>query len=458
MKFQSAGNVKLIGFNNSIKQVLFIIVIGLFFAQCKSINYSQKKSPSQTFFDTVSQTFTQDPIFNNAQLGVLLYDISNQKTVFKLQEHKFFIPASTLKLFTTLAAVSFIKDSLNGFLSYETNDTLFLLPLADPSFLDPRFPQIISEKISKTSKTIAFLYYPNTIKTYGYGWSWDEYDEDYMPERSLLPIHQNLVKIQYQKDSIITYPKYFSNNVSVEKTTSKFLAFSRQRFQNKFFSRPSNYTFASTYIPFIVGDSLQLPTAILAAEFPDKNICNLPFRPNNQNLKALKTQNLDSLIKTMLLESDNFIAEQLLINIGLQDSTMFSESFTIQKTLNNYPITNKNAPLWLDGSGLSRYNLVTPTHTLQVLLSLDSLLPQDRLNNLVSTGNRGTLKGLYTKYPQNIHAKTGTLSNNLALAGYINTLKNKRFAFVIMVGNHREKNGSIRRVIENYLNKIIEAN
>jgi D-alanyl-D-alanine carboxypeptidase/D-alanyl-D-alanine-endopeptidase (penicillin-binding protein 4) len=111
---------------------------------------------------------------------------------------------------------------------------------------------------------------------------------------------------------------------------------------------------------------------------------------------------------------------------------------------------------WVDGSGLSRYDLFTPKDLVWILQKLQLQFGIERLKVILSGANEGTLEGLYKGYEGRIYAKTGTLSNNLALSGYLYTRKNRQLIFSVMVNNHQAVNSVIRRGIEKFLTTIID--
>jgi serine-type D-Ala-D-Ala carboxypeptidase/endopeptidase (penicillin-binding protein 4) len=94
---------------------------------------------------------------------------------------------------------------------------------------------------------------------------------------------------------------------------------------------------------------------------------------------------------------------------------------------------------FLDGSGLSRRDLVTPAATVQLLIYA-SRQPWGAAfeESLPVSGVDGSLSERFQKTPAVglVHAKTGSLSHVNALSGYGQTQTGKRFVFSIFCNNH----------------------
>jgi D-alanyl-D-alanine carboxypeptidase/D-alanyl-D-alanine-endopeptidase (penicillin-binding protein 4) len=94
---------------------------------------------------------------------------------------------------------------------------------------------------------------------------------------------------------------------------------------------------------------------------------------------------------------------------------------------------------FLDGSGLSRRDLVTPAGTVQLLIYA-ARQPWGAAfeESLPVSGTDGSLADRFQNTPAAglIHAKTGSLSHVNALSGYGQTKAGKRFVFSIFCNNH----------------------
>ena len=108
-------------------------------------------------------------------------------------------------------------------------------------------------------------------------------------------------------------------------------------------------------------------------------------------------------------------------------------------------------PGWVDGSGLSLYNLFTPKDFVFILHKIKNEFGMERVKVIFPTGGQGTLANYYVADSNYIHAKTGTLSGVVALSGYLYTKKGKELIFSVLVNNHKASGTEVRRAVEKFL-------
>jgi len=98
-----------------------------------------------------------------------------------------------------------------------------------------------------------------------------------------------------------------------------------------------------------------------------------------------------------------------------------------------------------DGSGLSRYNLVTPKSIISSLYDIYNLIGFDRIKKI---------------FPENyiiqgkeefVWGKTGTLKNNHNYSGYLITDKNRIYIFSIMINHFTNDLSKIKEAIVDFL-------
>lgn len=154
--------------------------------------------------------------------------------------------------------------------------------------------------------------------------------------------------------------------------------------------------------------------------------------------------------------SDNFFAEQTLIMVSNEHLGYMNDEKIIDTLLKSDLKDVPQKPKWVDGSGLSRYNLFTPQSFVYILNKMKNEFGWERLKNILPTGGTGTLSSYYKKDSGFIYAKTGTLSNNCALSGYLITKKGKLLVFSVLANNYQTGATPVRKAVEIFLQGIRE--
>ncbi|MBP8067734.1 MAG: D-alanyl-D-alanine carboxypeptidase, partial [Pedobacter sp.] len=156
------------------------------------------------------------------------------------------------------------------------------------------------------------------------------------------------------------------------------------------------------------------------------------------NAKTIFNMKSDSVFREMLLPSDNFIAEHLLLTYADRLGVELNTSKVISHIEKQYLSTLPNKMRWVDGSGLSRGNLFTPRDMITLLeLIYNEVNDQKRLFSLLPAGGKsGTLRNAYPKTDSPfVFGKTGSLSNNHNQSGYVVTKKGRVLIFSFMNNN-----------------------
>ncbi len=394
--------------------------------------------------------------FLPAHVGISLYDPSTQQYLYNFQGDKFFVPASNTKIFTCYAAMKYLGDSLIGIRYVDKgNGTIEVEGNGDPSFMHPDFTSQPILDFLKKQKKILLTDENWKDNALGSGWAWDDYNSDYMAERSMMPIYGNVVNFS-QKGSFKTTPSFFQKPVEDAVTNTKGGFTIRRDFgSNRFSLRPSVNKFSATDIPiFTTGNTAliqllndTLKNTVQLAHFKMDRL------PDVVTLHSLPT---DSLLKIMMHRSDNFFAEQCLLMISNNRLAMMNTGKIIdtllKADLNDLP----QKPKWVDGSGLSRYNLFSPQDFVTILNKMKNEFSWNRITNIMETGGTGTISNYYKNYAGRIYAKTGSLSNHIALSGFITTKKGKQLIFSVLVNAHQAPVANIRKGVEKFLTAVMD--
>ena len=108
----------------------------------------------------------------------------------------------------------------------------------------------------------------------------------------------------------------------------------------------------------------------------------------------------------------------------------------------NERISADDAPLLDNGSGLSRQERISAQALGRLLQhAYRSPLMPELMTSLPITGVDGTLKRVKSRSMGSAHLKTGSLSNVVAVAGYVHTASGKRYVLVTLV-NHPNANAA----------------
>jgi D-alanyl-D-alanine carboxypeptidase/D-alanyl-D-alanine-endopeptidase (penicillin-binding protein 4) len=156
----------------------------------------------------------------------------------------------------------------------------------------------------------------------------------------------------------------------------------------------------------------------------------------------------------MMHRSDNFFAEQSLLMVSNEVLSVMNDAKIIDTLLKTDLKDLPQKPRWVDGSGLSRYNLFTPQDFVFILNKMRTEFGMNRIKEIFPTGNEGTLTNYYKAENGHLFAKTGTLSGVVAISGFLYTKKNKLLIFSVLVNNHQASATAVRRAVEKFVEDL----
>lgn len=392
-------------------------------------------------------------------IGFMIYDPVKRKSMVEFNAEKYFTPASNTKIFTFFSSLQLLGDSIPALKYIEKEDSLIFWGTGDPSFL--------YSNVFQNSTTFDFLRnHPAAIyfsesnfhqDYFGPGWAWDDYNSYYSAERSSFPIYGNCMTLTDSvNNELKVSPRLFQDSINVIKENQSKKRAIRQVSSNqitfqadtstKAYTKEMPFHVSPSLISSLLSDTLQREVTLVQRVFPKET-------------KTLYSIPSDSLYKVMMQESDNFIAEQLLQLCAFEISDSLKSQIAIDYVKENLLFDLPDEPQWVDGSGLSRYNLFTPRSIVKLWEKIMVLVPQKRLFELLAIGGKaGTTKNAYKAEPPYIYGKTGTLSNNHCISGYLITKKGKVLIFSFMNNNFTASTREVRAKMEEILLGIHEKN
>ncbi|MGD2217994.1 MAG: D-alanyl-D-alanine carboxypeptidase/D-alanyl-D-alanine-endopeptidase, partial [Gemmatimonadales bacterium] len=152
---------------------------------------------------------------------------------------------------------------------------------------------------------------------------------------------------------------------------------------------------------------------------------------------------LAEIVIPFLKRSQNQIGEMLLRHVGAEDSdngSVRAGRRAVEVTLSGWGIT-ESSYIYVDGSGLSRYNYLSPDAIVRLLRVMYRRPEFDAFYEaLPIAGIDGTIESrmIGTRAEDNARAKTGYIANSRALSGYVTTLDGEMLAFSMIANNFDE--------------------
>lgn len=368
-------------------------------------------------------TVLQDALFTTASIGIKVVAVETGEVIYAKNANKLHHPASTTKLFTAATALAKLGSDYKFATTLYTDTTtdtqvvgnVYLKGRADPVLQSDDIVELCDALVQIGVKTIqgdivVDETYFDTVRE-GPGWMWDD-----------KPLRISALSIRNIEPDV--------------KTSSRAIA--------------CGHLLKTT----LTQKGIEVLGKIISGTVPsDANRVATHLSPP-----------LADIIKLMNKPSDNWIAEMLFKTIGAEvkgvPGTWKKGRETVTQFLGEImgePPTHR----FVDGSGLSRYNLLNAELLTKLLFYMYhnfELMPEFMVS-LPIAGVDGTLRnrmqGMYAE--KTLRAKTGTLSGVSALAGYTTTADGEVLAFGILIGHYVGSAASARGIqdkIGNYLTQF----
>jgi D-alanyl-D-alanine carboxypeptidase/D-alanyl-D-alanine-endopeptidase (penicillin-binding protein 4) len=436
--------------SKKLSHFLFFTSNFLFLVSC-----SVQKNITKHDYDDLLNT----PSLQSAHVGISVFDATTNQTLLDYQGNKYFTPASNTKLFSLYAGMKYLGDSLIGIRYIERDTDLLIIPTGDPTLLHPDYlkqPVVDFLKWKKRNIYIADANWKE--QAWGAGWSWDDYNDDYMPERSAMPVYGNVIKWaetqvadgSFSSFSIpdINWKVVFSND------TSKKFFVKRNFAENIFEITEGKEKYKEQQVPFVT-NGLESAVELMKDTITKKiSIKHSPLTIDRSLFTIIHSQPTDSLFRPMIWRSDNFFAEQTLLMVSNEKLGFMNDEKIVDTLLKTDLKDLPQKAEWADGSGLSRFNLFTPQDFVWLLNKMQHEFSFERLKHILPTGGQGTLGNRYKQDSGYVFAKTGSLSGVATLSGYLTSQKNHLLIFSILVNNYNGGGPQIRDAFEKFVGEL----
>jgi serine-type D-Ala-D-Ala carboxypeptidase/endopeptidase (penicillin-binding protein 4) len=443
-------------------------------------------------------TILAAPALGRGTWGILVRSLANDQTLYTLNAHKLMMPSSTQKTLTLAVAA----DQLGWDFSYRTSvctvgkiedgvlkGDLLIVGFGDPTTFDDwsGFASSLFREWAVVLKRIGIQKVEGRVigddsafdaEGLGAGWAWDDLAASYATSVSALQFNQNTARLVITPSApgepahVQVTPEAAHLTVLNRTTTGAgapltvrpiprsptievdgAIAPSSERIlRNVSVPNPTLY-FVNAVRDGLIRNGIEI-------DGPATDIDDLlaPLDRANAVIYIEAFSNgLASVGVPMMKTSQNLYAETLLRTIGLRISGVGSTAAgraVLDSTLASWGVAAGEA-LEVDGSGLSRYNLVTPDALATVLRHVyqDERLRDPFIGTLPRAGVDGTLADRMKGTPaaDNVKAKTGSFSNARSVAGYVRTADGEPLEFVVMANNY----GAPPKVIDDATDAIL---
>ncbi|MBA3722960.1 MAG: D-alanyl-D-alanine carboxypeptidase/D-alanyl-D-alanine-endopeptidase [Parachlamydiaceae bacterium] len=436
---------------------------------------------------TIEEVIQFSPLAS-AHCGIQINDLETGQSIFERNNHKLFIPASLVKLYTAAISLDHLGPNFSFITSVfyqgnlekngSLNGSLILKGGGDPTLdsngLKQLAEQLYQQGLRKIEGNILVDDdYLQSTQLFAHA-EWEDFGCDYVPEISAMSIEDNCVTLtiiptQHNEPANISidqkapYCQIINQLITLDtpqpnpesifrKETNKNSWKIQRRFEN-------NTITVSGFIP-IWEEPIQEKVAInnpkeyarrifvkclkeTGIVINEKNSSPSVQQKNLKLLTTIKSAPLSDIIIKMNKESQNLTAELLLRVIG-RTVNPDGNSYLDQglKKLDDFiKINSIHSSQYIlhDGLGLSRHNLLSPNQIVSLLQYIYRSSHHKILcASLPIAGVDGTLEDRFkdTKAEGFVFAKTGSMSDISNLAGFATLPGKRKIAFCICFNQH----------------------
>ncbi|KTD33209.1 D-alanyl-D-alanine carboxypeptidase [Legionella nautarum] len=421
-----------------------------------------------------------DPTMN---IGIEVVDVTTGATLFSRNRSRTFIPASNMKLFSDAAALMVLGPDYRFRNQLSTNATqlqqgalkgsLYLHLSGDPSFSHERLATLIAGlKAWHINHIQGNVYIDSShavANPYPPGWMATDLVYSYGAPAAPLIIDTNRLMVTVNPADKPGEPAVIetddaSGSISINNQV-KTKASSAHCGVDFSMDKDNHLTVRgcvgvgqwAVMQKMAIRNPLSYAQGLVKRQLSEANIAfegevMLGKAPSGSLLIATETSKpISQLMADTLKPSDNLYADSLFLHaaeklngspVDWGDAQFIVKKFIQQQT----GIELGNAVL-TDGSGLSRYDLLTPNQTVSLLRFLYERFPlsYEYIAALPVSGRDGTLQRRFKKPNQQdlVRAKTGTMTGVVSLSGYLYTANAHTLAFAIFINNRPGTSPSI---------------
>ncbi|MEG0760111.1 D-alanyl-D-alanine carboxypeptidase/D-alanyl-D-alanine-endopeptidase [Chryseobacterium sp.] len=427
--------------------------------------------------DVNVNTLITDPVLKNATWGFVIYDPKTKKVISSYNENTPLVPASTTKLLTTETALNLLGENYRWMTQLEysgtvdengvLNGNIYIVGSGDPSLGTNKagawsYKEIIAdftdalsrESIKKVNGDIIIqtALFKGNITRLPENVVWLENNNYYLPAGTTQQINPANEKLIVKKNNIVSNDKkyfyvspYTNQMVYAEKYDGTGVLTTKLPDAPAYLANSFRTSLVKSGLP--VTGKVQTKTTDALPEI-------------RKTLSVYKSPTLADIVYYTNQRSDNSLAEALLKTVGyFKKGNQAPETGreVVTEHLRDMAFDVEGLS-YIDGSGLSRNNKVTPIAQVKYLTSLmGTKYYQTYFNSLPIGGQTGTLKRMFLETGNGqVFAKTGTLNKVKTLAGYIKTNTGKTLVFSLLVNNYAGSVDMVKKRMEQLIEPTLD--
>lgn len=447
----------------------------------------------------------------NVNLGIMIASLDGSEVIFEKNAHRNFVPASTNKLLTLAAALHYLgpfyrfdtQILTDGFLAPGVINNLYLRGSGDPSLMDFDLLNLAYEIWQMGIKRIkGDIYVDDQIfddVLWSHGTMWDDRQHGFSAPISGLNLNYNRIMLKTvpsyragQKAHVImrpatSYIDLLANVETVANGQSPFIGLSIGQGKHRESDWPKKMNDGLHH-----GDTIKINGQIsknsdprynlmavsdpgmMAGIFLGDQLRHLDIKlPGNtlrkktpENAMLLTNHRSRSLAEALIdftKVSNNIANDALVKTIAAQMSpgpgTFSAGLELIDRFLVEEVGIDTSSLITADGSGISRYNLITPSQLVKLLTYVANHfhMGPEFMAALPIGGEDGTLSFRFgdDAVKGSVRAKTGGMSGISSLAGYLTDHEHRRYAFAIMVNGFVGSASKFQRMQDRILSLVL---
>lgn len=459
-------------------KLFFHITLIVFFCQsCAPTTLLQNNHGLKSLKKPINKIIIDSGL--DVSIGIKMVALNSGETLYELNSEKLFTPASNNKLFTLATALHYLgKNHIFKTQVFQYKNNLILKGAGDPD-LSVKELDSLAYRTSKFITTVDTLFLDASQMDsvhYGNGWMWDEGSWWYAAPVNALSLNDNCIDFIITPGSlgkpanVKTYPEtnyisYLNNSKTVRKTNNiKKISINRD-----WKNRKNNFTISGNLLFNAIPDTLRRnidnPSLYTGTIFKKllkkygitvKQISTLLITKKVNQIASHNSKTLSHSSKNLMNESDNLTAELFIKKIGSINNNQgnWENGLSRMKSfLNDSAGIDTTHIRIADGSGLSRYNLVSASEITKFLKWIfKSPYKNDFISCLPNGGaKKGTMENRLNIAGDMIRVKTGGLSGVTNISGYIFSNKHGPIAFSILTSGYVGNSDPFRALQDNII-------